>query len=251
MSRLITDFLATLILPPAAPLLVIAAALMLLARRRKLVGLVLAWAGVALAWISSTEIVGGTLVRMIEPPAADAAQIARGQAIVVLGGGRVIDSPEYREDVASKETLARLRYAAQLARSSALPVLVTGGKPYSGTLTEGEAMKRALEAGFNVPVRWVESVSRTTAENARGAYGLLAPENRTRIVLVTSAVHMPRAERAFRKAGFEVVAAPTGYVSRRPVAAIDFLPTESGLRRTREALWEWLGMLWYRLRGDV
>lgn len=251
MSRLITDLVAALILPPTGPLLVIAAALMLLARGRKLVGLALAWTGVALAWITSAEIAGSLLVRALEPPPADAAQIAKGQAIVVLGGGRVIDSPEYREDVASRETLMRLRYAAQLARSSALPVLVAGGRPYGGTLTEGEAMRRALEAGFNVPARWVESVSRTTAENARGAYALLAPENRTRIVLVTSAVHMPRAERAFRKAGFEVIAAPSDYVSRRPVAAIDFLPSGSGLRHTREALWEWLGMLWYRARGDV
>ncbi len=248
MPRLVTDLLATLVLPPAGPLLWIAAAL-LLARRRPRIGLLLAWAGVALAWISASDVVGRALLHGLEPAPAEIKRVASAQAIVVLGGGRVVASPEYGEDAPSRHTLARLRYAAQLARATKVPVLVTGGRLYGGTLAEGVAMARALRSSFGVEARWTEDVARTTWENALGARALLAPEQRMRIALVTSAWHMPRAAWAFRRAGFQVIPAPTDYVTRRPLAPIDWLPSAKGVQHTREALHERLGLLWYRLRG--
>ncbi|MGB1879583.1 MAG: YdcF family protein, partial [Gammaproteobacteria bacterium] len=69
----------------------------------------------------------------------------------------------------------------------------------------------ALERDFRVPVRWVESVSQNTRENARLTAGVLDVR---RIVLVTHALHMPRAMREFHAAGFDVTPAPLGFFSR-------------------------------------
>jgi uncharacterized SAM-binding protein YcdF (DUF218 family) len=110
-------------------------------------------------------------------------------------------------------------------------------------------MAAALEEDFRTPARWIEEQSNTTAENAARAFAILRPEGRVRIALVTSAWHMRRAELAFRKAGFDVVPAPTGYSSRAEARFLDWIPSASGLYATRTALWEWLGMAWYRLTG--
>jgi len=244
----LTDVVALLFLPPAGPMLLLALGF-ILQRRRKRLGLALAMLGFAALWLSSLGVVGTSMLRLLEPPPATGADLKQAAAIVVLGAGRLHDSPEYAEDVPSTEALARLRYAARLARNTGLPLLVSGGKPYGGSLSEGEAMARILKLDFGASARWIEDQSATTAQNAARSFAILQPEGRTRIVLVTSAWHMPRASRTFSKAGFEVIPAPTSYVSRRDSRLTDWLPSAEGLYATRVALWELLGMVWYRLRG--
>jgi uncharacterized SAM-binding protein YcdF (DUF218 family) len=248
-SRELTDAFASLLLPPGLPLILMALGGLLAWRHRTRAGALLGELGFALLWLSCLGVLGNSLVRLLEPPPVAPAALDGGQAIVVLGAGRLERSPEYGEDVVGPEGLARLRYGARLARQTGLPLLVAGGKPYGGTLSEGATMARALEQELAMPARWIEGESNTTAENAQRAFAILRREARTRIVLVTSAAHMHRAELAFRKAGFDVVAAPTVFVSRRETHVVDWLPSASGLGATRTALWELLGILWYRLRG--
>ncbi len=218
-----TDLSALLVLPPAGPLLLLLIAGVIVQRgKRTRLGWTIGLLGFALAGAG---------------------------AIVVLGGGLVNDSPEYGEDVVGAETVARLRYAARLARTSGIPILVAGGNPRGGKLSEGEAMARILQQDLNVPARWMEGRSATTAENASRSFEILRPEGRSRIVLVTTASHMPRARQAFSRAGFEVVAAPTSYLPRRQWVAADWLPTAEGLYATRTALRELLGIAWYRFKG--
>jgi uncharacterized SAM-binding protein YcdF (DUF218 family) len=73
-------------------------------------------------------------------------------------------------------------------------------------------MARLLEE-WNIPSTGVqiEGGSIDTHENAIRSYQVLAPLGIRRILLVTSAMHMPRAAGAFRKAGFEVIAAPADF----------------------------------------
>lgn len=248
MPREITDVVAQLILPPAGPLLLMALGA-LLAWRWRVRGIGLCALGFAALSISGLGVTGEYLLRKLEPPPAAESALATAKALVVLGASRVQASPEYAEDIVNGEGLVRLRYAARLARRLDLPILVTGGMPYGGRQSEGRAMARALETDFKTPARWVEEQSTTTAENAVRALALLRPEGRTRIALVTSAWHMRRAQLAFAKAGFDVVPAPTGYASRGESRALDWIPSASGLYTTRTALWEWLGIAWYRLTG--
>lgn len=248
MPREITDPLALLLLPPAGPLLLLALGAILV-RRRKVIGTTLAVLGFAALWLSSLELVGGFLLRRLEPPPVSKAALANATAIVVLGASRVHGSPEYGEDTAGTQVLARVRYAARLARTTGVPILVSGGKPYGGGLPEGEVMARVLQQDFNTPAKWIEDRSTTTAENASQSFAILQGAGHTRIALVTSAWHMPRAERTFRKAGFDVIPAPTAYTSRRESNFTDWLPSAEGLYATRVALWELLGMMWYQLKG--
>lgn len=183
------------------------------------------------------------------PVGAPAPSIA-GTAIVVLGGGLGLESPEYGIDTVNAPTLERLRYAARLHRHSGLPILVSGGRPLATRLSEADTMRDALTADFDAPPRWVEGDSLNTRENALRVEALLAAASIRRIYLVTHAWHMPRARRAFEEAGLEVIAAPTGYTSITP-SPIAWVPSGQALRNTHIAMREWLGQAWYRLDSAV
>ena len=80
---------------------------------------------------------------------------------------------------------------------------------------EAEAMQSLLEE-WGVPAASIifKTKSRNTRENAVFTEQLLAKRGLRRVMLVTSAMHMPRALATFTSAGIDAVAAPTDY---RPI----------------------------------
>ena len=184
----------------------------------------------------------------LEPPL----QSAHGaEAIVVLSAGRLENSPEYGgKDIPDYVALARLRYAAKLQRETGLPLLVSGGYGKMDRRDESLAtgMARVLQEDFATPVTWIEGKSANTAQNAAFSAAILKRDGVRRILLVTDAMHMPRARGAFARAGLEVIGAPTMFFSRERLEMLDFLPGSEGLRRSRYAVYEWLGMAWYGLQ---
>ena len=234
--------LRNLILPPAAPLLAALLGSWLLARahtpRLRRSGWVLLIAGIGSLWLLSTPVIASWLVRSAQRPGAlDLSQPVRAQAIVILGG-RIAwkHAPEYDNAPAvSSDLLERLAYGALLAQRTALPVLV------SGTGVETDAMRASLARNFGVPVRWAESHSRDTYENAQFSAAILRPQGITRVLLVTSAVHEERARAEFTAAGLEVEPAPVRVWAERPVTVTSFLPSSLALLESTDALYELIG----------
>jgi uncharacterized SAM-binding protein YcdF (DUF218 family) len=133
-----------------------------------------------------------------------------------------------------------------------LPVLVSGGVGAKAADAEtdalADAMATALREDFGVPVKWIEARSRDTAENADYSAAMLRKDGVKRILLVTDAMHMPRARMAFEHAGLEVVSAPTMFFGEQARSAASLVPSAEGMRRSWYALYELLGYAWYRLR---
>lgn len=246
---LLKKILAALILPPAGPILLALFGLWLLrakSRRWQHGGAALATLSLLGLLVLSLPVVGNALMAPLEPhPPIAPEQLRRVQAIVILGGGSYFAAPEYGGDTVSHYTLERLRYGARLGRESSLPVLVTGGAPFGGR-AEAESMREALERDFGIKVRSVESAARDTAENARLSAPLLKAAGVTRIALVSHGWHLPRAIALFRAQGFEVVPAPTAFTTFPPSLVYRLLPND--LEDTRQALHEYLGMLFNRLK---
>ena len=223
---------------------------MLLLKRRPRLGKSLLLLAGGLLWALSLHVVSAWLLGPLEArhavwdgkPAAD--------VVVVLGGGRYRSGPEFAgNDDLARATLERLRYAAILARQLKKPVLLTGGRPEGGGRSEAEAMQIALQRDFGLSARWLETASDNTRENALNTALLLKPAGVRKILLVTHAWHMPRAVEIFAAAGLEVVPAPMGYISRRPLTPLDFIPRAEALAESSLALHEWIGILWYALRA--
>jgi uncharacterized SAM-binding protein YcdF (DUF218 family) len=76
----------------------------------------------------------------------------------------------------------------------------------AGPVTEAAAMRDlAREAGIPETALLVEAESRNTFENAANTARLLQQTGKSRIVLVSDRLHLPRAARLFRRAGLKVI----------------------------------------------
>jgi uncharacterized SAM-binding protein YcdF (DUF218 family) len=197
---------------------------------------------------------GDWLVLSLERRFPDYAPCAEGTGkpiagIILLGGA--ISSQEIsqtiREDVGG--AVDRIRKTAQLARDYPdKPVLVSGGQAFPRKGARSEAVATAdflVELGVDLQRMRLETVSRTTSENAKfvaeqGAEGSW--------LLVTSAFHMPRSVGSFRKAGVDVIAAPTDWQvdDNRPILTINALDR---LGKLDLGVHEYLGLLAYWVTG--
>jgi uncharacterized SAM-binding protein YcdF (DUF218 family) len=175
----------------------------------------------------------------------------RPTGIVVLGG--LIDTAEGRQ-TSSDRAIKRAIDVAELARRyPSARILFPGGNrgQLSGDLAEAKFAQRLFET-FGIPSERIsfERDSRTTAESASLTKVLAEPKSGERWLLVTSAVHMPRAMGAFRKVDFSVEAYPVDYQTNgrgdllSPPGSV-----AGGLTSTAIATDEWIGLLVYWLTG--
>jgi uncharacterized SAM-binding protein YcdF (DUF218 family) len=251
-SWLITNALASVLMPPLS-LMLLAAWGWRLSRRWRKTGITMIWLAAFLLVGLSTQAGSRLLIMPLEARSLPVPDLVHSgaQAIVVLGGGKLVDAPEDAgRDQASPASLMRLRHGARLQRLTGLPVLVSGGSPEGGGDSEAQVMARSMTRDFGVDVRWVEDASDNTAQNAQLTYDKLSHEGIRRILLVTDAMHMPRAQRAFAAAGFDVVPATTYFRARRPLDVASFIPKARELENSSYAIHEWIGLLWYQLRRE-
>jgi uncharacterized SAM-binding protein YcdF (DUF218 family) len=164
----------------------------------------------------------------------DARQLARAEAIVLVGGRR-----------------ARAEAAARLREVLRVPVLVTGKGtgdwPYTA---ESERMAQVLQVRYGFRPEWIETASVTTRENAAFSHCILQGQRLHRIVLVTDAWHMLRAGLWFRRSGFDVVPFPVAE-AKGPLKLADFVPSKEGIRRARIALHEFGGIALYAVSAGL
>ncbi len=198
------------------------------------------------------------LVRSLENqyPDKGIAGAPAAQAIVVLGGSLNMPS-ELHPSSGITNSSDRMLMALRLYRAgkASLLVLSGGDSPLlekSRKKHEADEMRDLLEE-WGVPASAIldENGSINTHENALFTHQLLQQRGIERILLVTSALHMPRAAATFRKVGFDVSAIPadfrTGWEKEIPIS--DWIPASGASENSREALHEWLGLWVYRVRG--
>ena len=181
--------------------------------------------------------------------------VGRADAIVVLGGGRASGRGlDGGQDDLNAATYERVRHAARLHAETGLPLLVSGGSPRArpGRRSEAELMAIVLERDHGVRPRWVEGTSRNTCENAQHTRQRLQRSEIRRVLVVTHAIHMPRALDCFTRAGLPADPAPMGFrgTTREPARVTDWLPSADAYATAAFALREWYahGFSWVRAR---
>lgn len=170
--------------------------------------------------------------------------------ILLLGGGQASISVDGRIEEELNEGADRMRLAAKLARRyPRLPVVIAGGQVFArnGARPEADGMADILIEQGVAPTRLrLEGGSRTTAENAENAAALASEPGKW--LLVTSAFHMPRSVGTFRKAGVDVIAAPTDWRVDDRSPSIQFTAADR-LGRLDLAAREYLGLAGYWIMG--
>lgn len=252
---LLTKILTQLAFPLFQGLALILLGLLLLALRWRRLSLASMMLGVAIIWTFSTPAVSNALRASLEmryPPVAIDA-LPEADVIVVLGGALAYPRPP-RLEVELTDPADRVLYAARLHRAGKAPlILASGGKlPWSRGGSEADIIKALLvEWGVPADAILTESNSRTTRENALRTRTLLEQHDLDRVLLVTSAMHMPRSVATFETLGIDVVPATTDItvVERLDGTLLDWLPASGALDASSKAIKEYLGMWVYRFRG--
>lgn len=176
------------------------------------------------------------------------------QAIVVLGGYVRPPSKLDSRAVLGWDSYTRCLHAVDLyMQGPPCPIVVTGGKvnPTQPGPTIAEAMCEFLVTqGIPRQEIWVENESRTTYENAVMTRALLHARKINHVVVVTDAVHVPRAEKCFRAQDLDVFMSGCNYGANEfEWSARSLLPKVHAAGDVQRAIHEWLGILYYRLRG--
>ena len=96
----------------------------------------------------------------------------------------------------------------------------------------------------------LEEQSKNTYDNAVNSAAILQQRGMQRILLVSSAFHMRRADALFKRQGLDVIPAPTDYQQVLITSTLPAgIPGVKNLSRTTEALHEFVGYEVYRMRG--
>ena len=125
-------------------------------------------------------------------------------------------------------------------------LIFTGGRmPWDKTKkTEGEVLKEyAIGTGIASENIFVTTDVENTADEAVAVKKLISP--RKRIIIVTSAFHMYRAQRLFEQQGFKVIPYKVDYKSERNkgITIFDFLPSAKYLKNVETGLRELFGRI--------
>lgn len=247
--------IAALILPPVPFLVLVLIGARLLLPRRGL-GWFVILVSVVLLWLSACMGAVRLVSQLLPSPPAlsfDRVRELRAEAtakkplaIVILGNGSEPFAPEYGVSSLQYGSLERLRYGLWLAGQTGAPVAFSGGIGYAQEAATSEAKIAAKIAAeeFGRPIRWVETESRDTRENATLTMAMLKPAGINHVVLVTHGYHMRRALRAFTEAagpGVQVEPAPMGLARNVETPTLEWLPSASGFRDMRQLLRELAG----------
>ena len=222
--------------------------------RFKRTGLALLWAGPVLLALMGYGFFGSGYLHRLERTypalgmerAGSPAYPPAGTDIVVLGQGMSDEAGVPMLSRVNPTMLVRLLEGVRVHRQiedSRIMVSIGGRNPRE----DEERFVREL-AGVTglLPEDFVlMSGARDTAEEARNAKALVRG---TRIVLVSSASHLPRAVRLFRRQGLDPIPAPCDFGTLSSNASdwtpADLLPGVGGLEAMERATYEFLGRLW-------
>lgn len=253
---LINGIIQTFFLPPGINFALIIIGLILI-RRFYATGKSLIIIGFILLFILSLPVASIGLMRILEqdkPLTLKELKKSKAKAIIVLGAGRYSNAIEYQNqtDAISSNALTRLKYAVYLHKKSNIPLLLSGGSTHGELVSEASIMQTTLENYFNLKAKWLDSNSVNTWYNAEYSAKILATENIKDVILVTHALHMPRAKMAFESFGLNVTAAPLEFsaINKRfeDYTVLHMLPSSEAIRKSGAAMHEFIGYLWYLIR---
>jgi len=255
---LLSKLLPYFVMPVGASCLLLSIGLFLILLGNRKLSFVFSAMALGLLFVTAMPITAERLGRPLESmyPPLLAAQAPPADAIVALGGGVEIPIAP-RQTPELNNAGDRIVEAARLYRAGRAPVLLlSGGNVFaSDDYTAESTYSAELVAFFGVDPEAVvvESTSKTTYENAIESRRFLKKRGIRRILLVTSALHMPRAVATFDSAGIETLAAPTDYLFTEWVqpSFFRYLPSAASLSQTSRVLHEYMGFFVYRWRGWI
>jgi uncharacterized SAM-binding protein YcdF (DUF218 family) len=252
MAFLIKKGLQFVLLPHSFLFLLLVLSIVLILCKKQRLGKRLLLLSVILFYLCSIKPVSHGLIGGLERRFPPLRTLPAGvQRIVILGGGirnPKADLPvnEKLDSTSMNRLLEGLRLFRQIPEGH---LVVSGGGFWGSRQAEicADLMARmAVSLGVPMEKIFIEPDSLDTDDQARMLAGLLGEEP---FVLVTSAFHMPRSVKLFRREGMDPIPAPCDFRSKGGTALriSDFVPYPDRLEETTLAVREYYGLLFYRI----
>ena len=209
--------------------------------------------GVIILVILSMPIVSDKLIAYLESDyeLIKPSKVESADAIVVLSGMVKTIQTKNGLDYEWGEAADRIFAGIDLFKSNKAPVLIlTGGKlPWSIGVPEGEYL-RDVAIDLGVPKKDIlitENVENTDQE-AKAIKKILLLDN-PKVILVTSAFHMPRAQLVFEAAGINVIPFPVDFIiGAEKLTFMSFIPSAGSFASTSLFVREMIGRTYYSLK---
>ena len=220
---------------------------------RSLVGVAMVAAAI-IAFTPASNWLARPLEARFAPISVEMAAQSDAAGVILLGGGVDLRASRASGRVELNSAAERLTETLRLARARTdWPIILSGGSALivdrGGSTEATEMASFFVDMGISSERLVVEGRSRNTFENAVETAALLPEDGDGAVyLLVTSAIHMPRAVASFRAQGIKVIAYP---VDNRAWHDESFhLPqTGAALAGFDAVAREWLGLLVYRVLG--
>ncbi|MGB3570951.1 MAG: YdcF family protein, partial [Phormidesmis sp.] len=213
-------------------------------------------------FFTSNPLVSDKLVSTLEWQYFPPDPVPTADAIVVLGGATAPQMAP-RPWVEVLEAGDRILYGARLYNQGKAPKLILSGgritwRGGSGASEADDMKEFALAMGVPESAILLEGTSLNTQQNAVNLKPILDQQSVESVLLVTSAIHMPRSVAIFSKLGISVIPAPTDYlvptetqINTLEGRILALLPEAKSTAHFTQALKEYVGFVIYRLRGWV
>lgn len=218
-------------------------------------GAVFSVAALAMVGLFAFTTLGGLLIAPLENrfarPATPPADVG---AIIVLGGGFGGTVSGARNIEELRDSGDRFVEALRLARLyPEAKIVISGGvgNPFQDSESDADIARR-FYAGMGVPAERLvfEGESRNTAENVEFTKSLVASGSDQKLILITSAFHMPRSMGIFRAEGLDVVPWPVDYRAvPDPGFGLELAEPTFNINTATTAIKEWVGLVVYYLTG--
>jgi len=199
-----------------------------------------------LTWILGCGLTTRLIGMPLEGEEIEESALPSADLIVCLGGGMGVHEGCRRAEMFASAD--RVWMAARLYKAGKAPLIYVTGE-------DNEFSTRPLLQDFGVPANALRFAdrARNTEEEAREVFQMLgADEGARRVLLVTSAWHMPRAKMLFEHAGLEVIAAPTDYemhyAAEEDFSLGELLPGAEALWRNAAVIKEWIARFCYHMK---
>jgi uncharacterized SAM-binding protein YcdF (DUF218 family) len=236
----------------------------LLLRKKKKISTLLVLAAFLVIVLAGNRWISYSLASTLEWKYLPGTTQQSADAIVVLGGGTETMQPP-RTAVEMNGAGDRMIHAADLYHQKKAPIILLSG----GNIAWIESLEnspandmRQILLRLGVPGKdmLLQTKSQNTHEDAVFSAEMLKAKNIHRILLVTSALHMPRSVALFEKQGLEVIPAPADFTITEDgwqqafspnveTFLTNLMPGSSALGLTTNVMKEYIGIAIYRLQG--
>lgn len=249
------DFVTLMINPVLILYLFLLTGIILFALKRKRTGKIMA--AIAGLWLSiiTTPFLPIFMIKSLEskyPQISDSTvrKFADSCDIIVLGGGHTDDKNLSANNQLSLQAQSRLVEAIRIHRMIPGSRLILSGSRGKSELSQALVLYRtALMLGIDSSSMEMQEKPSNTQQEAEEYVKNFGTKNN--LILVTSAVHMPRAILLFRKAGINPVASPANFILKygSHKSRWGWIPNSGYTGMMEAALHEYVGIIWAKSGG--